>query len=175
MRSRMWSMPPSYATPTSTRLYQSVIENTAYLQGCDCAHMHGLCLCRPWVEQFDKHLDWRGLDRGPRARRNDCQLAACDESDPLLDTDGSTACTFASRGISSGAVAAQSIRYSGLLRSSTEKWPDPAFPAHILCPPPRLDEVRWPVACHLEDELEDGVWWCYWRQTYHQKPEYCCY
>ena len=121
MRSRMWSMPPSYATPTSTRLYQSVIENTAYLQGCDCAHMHGLCLCRPWVEQFDKHLDWRGLDRGPRARRNDCQLAACDESDPLLDTDGFTACKFASRGISSGAVAAQSIRHSGLLRPSTEK------------------------------------------------------
>jgi hypothetical protein len=26
-------------------------------------------------------------------------LAACDESDPLLDTDGSTACKFASRGI----------------------------------------------------------------------------
>ena len=29
----MWLMPPSYATPTSTQLYQSVIENTADLQG----------------------------------------------------------------------------------------------------------------------------------------------
>jgi hypothetical protein len=61
--------------------------------------LHGLRQCRPWVEQFDKQRDWQGLDRGPRARRNDRQLAACNESDPLLDTDGSTACKFASRGI----------------------------------------------------------------------------
>jgi hypothetical protein len=57
MRSRMWSMQPSYATPTSARLYQSVIENMVDLQDCDCAHMHGLRQCRPWVEQFDKQQD----------------------------------------------------------------------------------------------------------------------
>ncbi len=49
------------------------------------------------------------------AWRNDCQLVSCDKSDPLLDTDGSTARKFASRGISSGAIAAQSIQHSGLL------------------------------------------------------------
>jgi hypothetical protein len=36
-------------------------------------------------------------------------LAACDKCDPLLDADESTACKFACRGISSGAIAAQSI------------------------------------------------------------------
>ncbi len=50
-----------------------------------------------------------------------CGHNLVNERDPLLDTDGSTACKFASRGISSGAVAAQSIRHLGLLRSSTEK------------------------------------------------------
>ncbi len=83
-------------------------------------------------------------------------MAACDENDPLLDTDESTAYKFASRGIYSGAVAAQSIQHSGLLRSSTE---------NQVCissaPPPHLDEVRWPVACHLEDELEDDMTYCF--------------